>query len=1032
MGLFVAFFRISLTIMMTFFLSSRSWSAELWIKKTSTGRDYVTLSLSNQVVSVKSYHQEFGDFQYKISQVDFKLESEALDYINFKFEDFEKASSLSYWPVLQSQLGEKRTRNKVIWEVRNQWSDEWENKYSQWITDSVKEDFFQKYKLSTDCADAVVGLRWIFARINGLPMASTLADTSNLFSNVSMPRKWKKIPTANQWYNDELFLTALSYVMDLSSTRTIVRDGYPVALTRKGLRVGTFILTQNQESNHVKFISENNFDDPFGLPLYTLTSTTPRQVRALVREVMADQDWPVEGVKSFMAFRSVLYDGDSVSLKSIQKHSDYSLEQYDPKLKEQNPIFIQFVLSRVKTNYDPQNLIENGIKDIVDAIQGRIKIVEDGYAYCSQRSCPNGSSAWDDWSTPSRDSKLLKKFEDLDSLVQQFESLNPGMKEKWNRAQKETSLLIQKTEVSLYGIHYLFSKGLASSDPNVSIIERWGLNYKTFLSSLFESLLDNLKKRKANITNPCFDTDCFPKNNLWLSRNTFHIDLELKKIYADFHNYCEMFNLNSCAQEVPEYHLSKFDSGTENLTLTEWLERVPFFSADPTVIQSRRWGILEDGLNGIVLPVSSQLFVSENQMALVDKLSLMDLKTQTVIHKADLNEDLYLTSKGKAYLYDRSNAEFSILNGAKWEPLQFESLLRTLINFQKAPKPLKDQEELFLFSGNNKFYITKLNNREVQLFAIADRSEVAVLDQSLLFFKDQKAILFDLLNKQSFDLDTLKGDLNIKTQNLILRSYQFPLAIFDYNDVDADVQFPVVFNLAKSKAHKIDLGRRYKIKLTWSSAEFKKLIIEELVSEEFPQSFSVELLDGDQFNIRQLDQMVTDIIQVDKSVYFNSLNGGRWDQQFDKTFYQWNGSFLKKLPIPAGFKPSFISKKGLFYSRQSIEELGQLVTFDLNRPIVQIPSFVLGPNESCQWQKSGEDFFTYRLAYQHGDYRCMGKAVLMGSDLDQAFEISLLSSFDPENNDDLNWTRKVEEFAVKSGFIESFESGYTTYWWVKK
>jgi len=56
----------------------------------------------------------------------------------------------------------------------------------------------------------------------------------------------------------------------------------------------------------------------------------------------------------------------------------------------------------------------------------------------------------------------------------------------------------------------------------------------------------------------------------------------------------------------------------------------------------------------------------------------------------------------------------------------------------------------------------------------------------------------------------------------------------------------------------------------------------------------------------------------------------------------------------------------------------------------------------------------------------------MGSDLDQAFEISLLSSFDPENNDDLNWTRKVEEFAVKSGFIESFESGYTTYWWVKK
>ena len=191
-----------------------------------------------------------------------------------------------------------RRGHKTLWEIKHSWNEQWEDKYGQWITENVDRQFFQKFGISTDCADAVLGIRWIFARINGLPVANHIATTQELFTNYTVPKKWRKIPKADIWHRDQLFLTALNYVMSLASTRTIKLDTYPVELSRAGLSVGSLILTENNDSNHVKFISENHFDDPTQLPLFSLSSTVPRKVRPLVREVVMDQQWPIEGEKS--------------------------------------------------------------------------------------------------------------------------------------------------------------------------------------------------------------------------------------------------------------------------------------------------------------------------------------------------------------------------------------------------------------------------------------------------------------------------------------------------------------------------------------------------------------------------------------------------------------------------------------------------------------------------------------------------------------------------------------------------------------
>ena len=370
---------------------------------------------------------------------------------------------------------EKLFAAEVIWQSKNTWNESWEEKFGQWISSSVDDDFFLKNNIETDCADVMVGLRWIFARNNSLPAANTIEGTIELFGNFSMKKSWKNIPTSSNWNNDKLFLTALRYVMDETSTRSINRDGYPVKLTREGLLPGTYIITKADDSGHTRIITSSDFTTSSSLPFITKSSTSPAGLRKLFQETLIDEEWPMLNKKMLLSFRWPVKSGSTWLLLAPEKHPRYSLEQFDLGLAHDNPSFIKFLIDRTKNEFDPANLILLGISDIKNSLQQRVLIVNEGYLYCQTHDCHEGSQGFDDWSTYERDSKLLHKYSDFKNLIDQFEKQSPELSKEWDEALINNSFLILNKELTLVEIKNSFITKKASSYPLDTPEVRWWL-----------------------------------------------------------------------------------------------------------------------------------------------------------------------------------------------------------------------------------------------------------------------------------------------------------------------------------------------------------------------------------------------------------------------------------------------------------------------------------------------------------------------------------------------------------------------------
>lgn len=469
----VKFIKSFLLFFILCFLSSALLANELWVKENRLSRHYLAIDLDSGV-KLKHYWQAKGDYQDLVSTKNFATVRSARHYIQKVFPEYKHVRALTHWPV-ETSFSNKRNNN--IWLARNQWSDYWEDAYASWLQSEVKSDFFTKYNIPTDCADALIGYRWIFARIYSLPVANIASDTGALFGHFSMRKKWENLPTSANWYDDQLFMTALNYVMDMTSTRTIMaNDGFPVAITKKGLRAGTFIVSQTNGSGHMRTITENYFDNPGELPLFTHSSTAPREIRPLYREAFIDQAWPIKGTREIMAFRWPIVSGNSWSLNRKDNDTRFSNEQFDGSLQGKYYSFIQFVLTRVKDNYDPFSLVATGISDIVNYTHIRIKIVRDGFNYCQTHNCAPGTQAYEDWSTPNRDAKYLLKFSEIEDLVKAFDPMYPGLYAHWRDSLADTVIDVEGYALSLEKLRYLFEKRLTSYNPNDPILRRWGLN----------------------------------------------------------------------------------------------------------------------------------------------------------------------------------------------------------------------------------------------------------------------------------------------------------------------------------------------------------------------------------------------------------------------------------------------------------------------------------------------------------------------------------------------------------------------------
>jgi hypothetical protein len=446
---------------------------ETWLKDDSTSRHFITIDTDDNQIQVKVFLQIKGDYQDKISTYPFKTLDNARSFIQKKFPEYVPIEKLPSWPV---DVTIDVKRKKALWTAYNHWSEEWEQRYADWLKSEITEDFYSKYNIPTDCADAVVGYRWIFARIYSLPVANTVSDTGSLFGHFSMRKQWKNLTTAETWNEDQLFLAALNYVMEMTSTRTVMNtDGFPVSITKKGLQAGTFIVSQINGSGHMRQITQNYYDNPNSLPVFTFSSTSPRELRPLYKEAFIDQAWPIRKTREIMAFRWPVVIRNSWTLKAKESDSRYSLEQFDLSLEEKYYSFIQFVLSRVQPYYVPNSLVSTGVIDLVNFTNMRIQIVRNGYAYCLNHDCRPGTQGWEDWSTPSRDAKYNLKFIEVEDLVRTFDPMYPGLLASWIQNLDSTIMNIEGHQLSLGQLRSLFERKIPSSNPSDPILKRWGL-----------------------------------------------------------------------------------------------------------------------------------------------------------------------------------------------------------------------------------------------------------------------------------------------------------------------------------------------------------------------------------------------------------------------------------------------------------------------------------------------------------------------------------------------------------------------------
>ena len=456
------------------FLSLSLKAHETWLKKgerLANIRQFLTIEKTeNDLVEVNFYQQKKGDYQDLIKH-QFVHKKDLASLV----QSYEKTSDIPVWNI---EEGNDIGPNNAIWEVKNSWSEYWENKYAEWLRREVDPEFFSRHKIAIDCADVGIGFRWIFARINALPVANTQAGSGNLVGHFSMKREWMGLPRANEWYNDQVFLAALDYAMTTTSTWSIIfYDGLPVRIDSTGLKAGTFIVYYQNNSGHLRTIVENYFNRPNELPIYTYASTSPRELRNLYREPFIDQIWPLYRQREIMAFRWPVQDRyGRWSLMPREQDYRYSYEQFDTSLSGRYSSLIQFILERTNPKYNPQNLIRTSISDLKGYLEIRKKIVNDGYNYCVTNGCSEGSKAYDDWSTPSRDRQVLLKYTEMQNLLQAFETISPGIVQAWRDQLDNEVIQVEGRYLSLSYVRILFERGLTSSDPNQPILRRWGLD----------------------------------------------------------------------------------------------------------------------------------------------------------------------------------------------------------------------------------------------------------------------------------------------------------------------------------------------------------------------------------------------------------------------------------------------------------------------------------------------------------------------------------------------------------------------------
>lgn len=379
-----------------------------------------------------------------------------------------------------------------VWTADNQWSEDYEEKYSQWMTTShVHADLFidkesPYYGLRADCADAAYALRAIFSFENSLPFAISNPSggrTSKYLTNDS---------TAFDKYRDphKRVVAFLNNLGESVGTENLSRmDTYPVKLDT--VNPGTLYTYKikgrfRRVIRHAYTIKDIQPTGSFDL-IYSTQAIKKENLPMNYRKGKELVNLP----QTVWGFRKFKWPTNlHVANSSLPESFGYSLEQYSLAKELGQNEFFSYVKNLLKTEDEtPNRMIARVLENICQEATARIGYVDQGVNYNNSRNgrCMDYTD-YDIYSTPARDKALKSSYE---ALAYNWSQVSESVSDNNLSIIVETilggnfqdnTLVLDYCPIAVQGLGTFdlatiwkrIQVGSLSSHPNDTLSARWG------------------------------------------------------------------------------------------------------------------------------------------------------------------------------------------------------------------------------------------------------------------------------------------------------------------------------------------------------------------------------------------------------------------------------------------------------------------------------------------------------------------------------------------------------------------------------
>jgi hypothetical protein len=386
----------------------------------------------------------------------------------------------------------------AVWTDNNQWNQQWEDRFSDWVKNEFNEEIFTsgKYKdIPTDCADAVYLSRVIFAFENKLPFS--MLDSTGGKNRIS--NRMSRFDDSSSEMSR--FRQFASYISDMGDTKTLPNDTYPVAISREYVRSGAvwsrpriaksniwswlFGGTIKEDPGHAEVVK--NVTETGAIEL--IGSTVPSAVRKLIstsslvfmpvetstglRKWMepewygrADSELPGHSMEQFQIGKS--YTTSSNGSQSDEKNGPRRLSDWQQEVQAK---------LQLRAENKEEALFRMGA-NLCNLVQARVATILKSEKRRSDLSgkCMDADD-YDSYSTPSRDKRIMTTIEEMVYLDASFGFTVRGRIDKVAKymANCPQIQITSSRSQPLLEVARSYAKGEISSNPNDSFEARWGL-----------------------------------------------------------------------------------------------------------------------------------------------------------------------------------------------------------------------------------------------------------------------------------------------------------------------------------------------------------------------------------------------------------------------------------------------------------------------------------------------------------------------------------------------------------------------------